>query len=528
MTIEPENEAERLLLEKAQSGGRADVSDLSDPTVRAALLYGLCVHPDDHGVGPKGIKLRGARVTGKLDFEGTTVVRPVWLWKCHFEAPIILRDARTRTVGFDGSTVPGISADRLRTEGMLSLRGVKIKGEVRLIGANINGNFTCSAATLENPGGNALNADGITVTGDVFLDRGFAAKGEVRLIGSKIGGNLVCREATFNNTKKDALSLDRVTVREDIFLDEGFKAKGNVRLLGARIEGGLSCDDATFDAGSPDEDAFSAGRMNVQGLFEWRLERAPVGVVSLDHAHVGRLVDDARSWPAPGRLNLDGFTYDSLAGNAPVGWRERRRWLELQWHEDFRPQPYEQLVAVLRRMGHDRDARQIAIAKQDAYLKKGDPSRRRRLWMGFLRITIRYGNEPWRALGYMAFAVYFAWMIFTNAYHYGFMHPSKERVYLHDCYTGQMSRCKGWSTFDRRWSGDPIQLPADYPEFNSFIYSVDTFLPIVDLHQENYWLPRGDGDWGWFFRLYLWLHIVAGWVLTSVAVAGLTPLIKKD
>ena len=437
MTIAPENEAERLLLEKVQSGKFADVSDLPDTTVRAALLYDLCVRPDDYGVDPKGIQLIGARVTGQLDLEATTVVRPVWLWKCHFEAPIILRDARTRTVSLQGCTVPGISADRLRSEGMLSLRGVKIEGNVRLIGANINGNFECRAATLENPGGDALSADGITVTGDVFLDQGFAARGQVRL-------------------------------------------------LGAQIDGDLDCHNATFDAGSPEAKAFNAERMNVQGLFLCRLERAPVGFVNLDHAHVGRLVDDARSWPAPGRLNLDGFTYDSLAWDAPVAWQERRRWLELQRGKDFRPQPYEQLVAVLRRMGHDRDARQIAIAKQDAYLNRGNPSRRRRLWMGFLRRTIRYGYEPWRALGYMAFAVVFAWMIFSNAYHSGVMHPSKERVYLHDCYTGQASSCKGWSTFDRRWSKEPIQLPADCPEFNSFVYSVDTFLPIVDLHQENY------------------------------------------
>ena len=528
MTIEPENKAERLLLEKAQSGERADVSKLKDPTVRADLLYDLCVRPDGHGVDPKGIKLKGARVTGELDLEGTTVVRPVWLWNCHFEAPIILRDARTRTVGLQGSTVPGIRADRVRSEGMLSLRRVTIEGEVRLSGANINGNFTCRAATLENPGGNALIADGITVTGGVFLDNDFAAKGEVRLVGGTIGGDLGCRKASFDNTEKDALSLDGVTVRGDVFLDEGFAAKGKVSLVGAQIDGDLSCYDATFEARSPDEDAFNAERMNVKGLFLWRLERAPVGVVSLDHAHVGRLVDDARSWPAPGKLDLDGFTYDSLAWDAPVGWRERRRWLELQSKKDFRPKPYEQLVAVLRRMGHERDARQIAIAKQDAYLKRGDPSRRRRLWMGFLRATIRYGYEPWRALGYMAFAVFFAWMIFSNAYHYGVMHPSKERVYLHDCYTGQMSSCKGWSTFDRRWSREPIHLPADYPEFNSFVYSVDTFLPIVDLHQENYWLPSGDKRWGWFFRLYLWLHIAVGWLLSTVAVFGLTGIIKKD
>ncbi len=675
MTIEPENEAERLLLEKAQSGERTDVSELPDPTVRADLLYDLCVHPDDRGVDPKGIQLEGARVTGQLDLEGTTVVRPVWLWKCHFEAPIILRDARTRTVGLQGSTVPRISADRLRLEGMLSLRQVMIEGEVRLAGANINGNFECGAATLENPGGNALSADGITVTGSVILDGGFAAKGEVRLVGATIGGELSCHAATFENPGGSALTADRIMVNGSVFLDRGFAAKGEVRLpggtigaelscqaatfdnpekyalildrinvggnvsldgdfaakgevrlpsakigasllcsgatvenpkgpaliadnaivrenvvfdegftakgevrlrsaeiggdvscvganlenpqgfafnadalsvrgdvvlavgfvargevrlFGAQIDGDFVCVNATFDPGSPEATAFNATRMNVLGQFLWRLERAPVGLVNFDHAHVGRLVDNARSWPAPGNLDLDGFTYDSVAWNGEEAWRERRRWLELQRGKDFRPQPYEQLVAVLRRMGHERDARQIAIAKQDAYLNRGDPSRRRRLWMRFLRATIRYGYEPWRALGYMAFAVGFAWMVFSNAYHYGVMHPSKERVYLHDCYTGEASSCTGWTNFDRRWSKEPIQLPADYPEFNSFVYSVDTFLPIVDLHQENYWLPRGDGDWGWFFRLYLWLHIAVGWLLSTVAVFGLTGIIKKD
>ncbi len=194
--------------------------------IRAELLYDLCVRPDDHGVDPKGIQLKGARVTGQLDLEGTTVVRPVWLWECHFEAPIILLDARTRTVGLQRSTVPGISADRLRSEGMLSLRGVKIEGNVRLTDANINGDFECRAATLENPGGDALSADRITVTGSVFLDRGFAAKGEVRLVGGTISVNLECRKATFDNPGKDALSLDRVTVRGNVFLDEGFAAKG--------------------------------------------------------------------------------------------------------------------------------------------------------------------------------------------------------------------------------------------------------------------------------------------------------------
>ena len=53
-------------------------------------------------------------------------------------------------------------------------------------------------------------------------------------------------------------------------------------------------------------------------------------------------------------------------------------------------------------------------------------------------------------------------------------------------------------------------------------------LPIVDLHQEKYWLPDARKDYGWLYQAYLWLHIIFGWILTTVLVAGLTGLVKKD
>ncbi|MFL5182830.1 MAG: hypothetical protein ACJ8CQ_20180 [Microvirga sp.] len=79
------------------------------------------------------------------------------------------------------------------------------------------------------------------------------------------------------------------------------------------------------------------------------------------------LADDIVSWP-DGRLILNGCEYGLLSGDAPTRWRDRLGWLRKQKYEHLyvhpRPQPFSQLVSVLRRMGHERDARAIAIARR--------------------------------------------------------------------------------------------------------------------------------------------------------------------
>ena len=64
-------------------------------------------------------------------------------------------------------------------------------------------------------------------------------------------------------------------------------------------------------------------------------------------------------------------------------------------------------------------------------------------------------------------------------------------------------------------SNDPL------PNFNAIVYSLDTFAPLIDLHQAKYRLPTG-----WFLRAYLWVHIILGWVLTTLLVVGLTGLVQ--
>jgi hypothetical protein len=208
-------------------------------------------------------------------------------------------------------------------------------------------------------------------------------------------------------------------------------------------------------------------------------------------------VDDEQSWPPAGRLLLDGFEYRALAGTAPLSSTQRLRWLRLQPPRPFAPQPYEQLAKVLRAMGHEQDARAILVAKQKDRLRFAELSRPARAWGRFLGVTICHGYAPWRSLVFIAAFLLLGWGVFGCAGELGVMQSLKESA------------------------SQPLQ---------PFMYSADVFFPFLDLHQETHWLPdpRRAPPWGAVMRWYLWLHIVMGWVFSTLAVAAFTGLVRKD
>ena len=198
----------------------------------------------------------------------------------------------------------------------------------------------------------------------------------------------------------------------------------------------------------------------------------------------------------------------------PIDAKARLKWLHLQPDGlGYLPQPYEQLIAVLRQMGHEDQVAKVAIAKQKDLRKRGDLG-----WLGWIRnwflyLVVGYGYRPWRA---------FLWIIGTGRA----LEAASSRMPIlpnvlvpsdKDAYTEyEKSKME--------------KLPPYYPDFHAPFYSLDVVSPF-DLGQKSSWrlIERWPGDRAyWGYEFYSIIQLIIGWVLLLVAAAVPAGFIKKD
>ena len=352
--------------------------------------------------------------------------------------------------------------------------GFSAQGEVRLPGAHIGGQLTFAGATFTNPEGTALTADGLTVGLDVQCRDRFSAQGEVRLPGAHIGMNLSLNEGRLANLGKTALLADKLTVGQDMFCADGFTATGEIRLLGASI--GASLDLANAKLTNPPGLALGLEEACIKTL---RLPRQrPDGEIDLTNAKVGILADDPGSWPAV--LHLRGFSYDSFE-NQNVSTHVRLKWLK-RHPGRFTPQVYDQLAAAYQRAGDEPAARKVAVAKQWHRRRAFNPLNL--LWY----ITVGYGYRTWLAGIWLVGLVALGTWIFREAY-----------------------------------PAHMMAISSNAPPFHAPVYALDILLPVIGLGEKTAWQPRGS-----VYLYWSWALTVAGWVLATAVVAGLTGILKRD
>ncbi|MER6668256.1 hypothetical protein ABT256_27155 [Amycolatopsis japonica] len=334
----------------------------SSRTVSAALIRDLVRGRRDVEVDPHGLRLRGARITGRLDLANIAGETRVELVDCFLPDGLDLRDGRLPGLVLDRSRFghsaqdPPVDAERFTTSAM-TMKGVVVNartpaGAVRLCGAHL-GVLECDGARLENTSGPALQADRLHVDHGVFLRAGFRATGAVQLVDAHVG-LLDCDGAWLENPAGPALYANGLRVDRAVFLRAGFRATGTapavVRLNGASIEGSLWLDTSE--------------------------------VTRSDQAS-GALIDIAET------------TYGDLPEQIGLS-----RWLELLRARTpgYAAQPYQQLAAVHRAAGHDREVRDILMAQRRDQIRRGGLRWHDRMWARFTGLALGFGYQPWRAL----------------------------------------------------------------------------------------------------------------------------------
>jgi hypothetical protein len=232
-------------------------------------------------------------------------------------------------------------------------------------------------------------------------------------------------------------------------------------------------------------------------------------------------LNSENSWPNQDCLLLDGFVYERFDDRASRNAKIQLDWLHRQPRDKFQflSQPYEQLATVFRNMGREEDARKVMIQKNKDHARHVR-WRLEWLWYGLFGKLIGYGYRPWRAFWISVTLIVIGCLLFNSGYISRIVTPTEENAYA--------------LYMEKDGKGDHFER---YPVFNPFIYSVETFVPFLKLGISQYWMPNANSGvhvnfglavlpTGSLLRWYLWFHIIAGWVLTTLWVGGLTGLVK--
>ena len=531
--------AEKKLIEGCKRGELTTLGNGTRPkrpskarTIRADLLrYLILGGCEQCRLHEKGVQLEGAWIVGELDLSFASAKGAVRLLRCAFAEPIVADQANFDRLVLNGSSLPSLNAQGATIKGHAFLRKLKSTGEVSLSGAEIGGQLSWEGAELNGGEGEALNAQNATIRGGTFL-RKLKSTGEVSFSGAEIVGQLSWDVAELNGEKGKALNAQRMIVR---------------------------------------------------GGFIWRKLKAVVGEVDLNAAHLSDLVDDEQSWKAVSQLMLMGATYENLVG--PHSLPFRKLWLKngAIFNGQFHPQPYQQLAKFYRETGHRHEAREILIEKEReqrkavrASIRKGrrkaesdvpfsvkttlpwswDAIRRwisfylspwlRIGWNWFWDILIRYiagyGYKPWLSLAWLAGMIGIVWIGAFVTWDAGDFAPNSAIVLtspewkavadLPEVYTAISEDAKQMIVEDMTpahpWSA-PDAPGKDYESFYSLAYALDVVVPVLDLGQTDAWAPSpARGDWGYRMFYLQKMFIVLGWVVTAIAAAAISGMIRRD
>jgi len=444
--------------------------------VRAGVVTALLVHPPGQGgsVVP-AVRLRDAVVTGPFDVSYREVDVPVHFDRCRFVQIPRLTGAATRTLQFTDCELPGLDARLLTVRGDLGLSGSVVTGRTSLENAQISGTLHLSRVALLNPGDRALSAGGVVVGGGVVGRGGLRADGESRLIGGRVDGGVLLDGARFARPGGVALCLDGLETNR-LMCTNGFSTDGQLLLRGARISGEVSFHGARLHAADR--------AVRARGMVAGELILMPAeveGLVDLSRVQVGALRDAEDRWPEA--MRLDGLGYDHLLPvGAAIGVAARCRWLARD-RQSYRPQPFEQLAAYYRRLGHDDDARRVLLAKERRRRETLNPLRRVGGYL--LDGLVGYGYRPWLAGAWLALLVAAGTLVFS--------------------------------------ARPPHAIDAEHhPHFAPLVYAMDLLIPIGAFGLRTAYDPTGGTQWvadG---------LIAAGWILATALVAGVSRSLGRD
>jgi cytoskeletal protein CcmA (bactofilin family) len=385
-----------------------------------------------------------------------------------------------------------LSLQGTRVDEDLDMKGVRVGGAVDLEGFQGGGDLLIEACIL----------GGLPSKPGLSLKRAEIA-GEVRIKSSDILSGLDAEKLHAHSLYVEKTFLTRGVWRE---LDEPTLQVVKVRHVG------LSLKDAQLEERAYFKDVTIMGPVSLRYAQMQTLEI----VVEQGSGKEGKDSGIGLS-PLAGWVDLHGISVSRWVFSGPAledkdsetRLRLFSAWLRRQLPH-YSAHPYESLAKALKAEADENAALRILIQKEDDVGLARSLPWWQRFWRGLLRYTVGHGYRPeWALVWILAFIALGAFL-FDLGYREGVMAPASTDVLVQEKY--QKYR----------------EIPKDYPTFSAWAYSIDTFIPFLDLVLEHYWIPNADAGWGGvLLRIYLWIHIGFGWLLSTLFLTGLTGIIRR-
>ncbi len=391
-----------------------------------------------------------------------------------------------------------------RFKGNLAIQRSEFASYLNLIRTQIDGDLDISECQLSQSDAEGDMTD-LEVGGMLDLHATVFA-GRMLFIHSQIGGNLDGRGVRFKYFHQpnpgseidDSVSFDSVTVGgyalfEDAeFLGSSTFAYANfARNLGMeRAQFGYSVDPnksrflfsnmkvgnhaffhQTVFNGTPD---FADAQIN--GNFQADLAQFNATDTLVSFLNLKTEAAEFYGAKFKGSYLVDGFDYRDLKADDATDFLNRAT---------FSQDAYGKLESMSMRQGNEGAANQIYIAQK--WREREHLSPPAKIGNILLYLLVGYGRRPWLAFVWGALFVGIGCLIFRPRE----MEPQKPEYAA------------------RRYS--------------AFWYSLDQFLPFVDLQAAGVWQPRPESRWA---RRYVPVHTLLGWILIPIGLAAVSGLIK--
>ena len=446
----------------------------------------------------------GARFEGeyRVDFGRTSFDVSLYFDRTtNFRGPANFQGIKCSVLSCDGATFRASANFSIMECRSGFFPNTRFEGEVNFGNASVSGNLECDGASFRG----SANFDALRCEGSGYFDGvKFLGEGMVNFSHASFGQDLSC----IGSTVRGYTNLNRLKCEGSAWFDRTqFEGDRGVNLSFAYLGSTLRLIDAHF-TGPVD---LSAARVP-QSLTltdqssTTRFERE----VTLYAATVRVLVLEGNTLPFnEAMLDLREFTFERFFGSE----QQAINFAEAQDPTRFTRDPYVQLERYYENVGKDIQARDVhyrgRLALRENATRKGDRvadwSLGRKVSDWFLRVLTGYGVHTGRIVWAIAFLILLGTVVF-----------SLDEVLPVDQALGATP------SVAVQESGQSSKSPTPKPTvIDRFAYSVDLFIPVLNLHVEEKWEPIQ--VWS---KIYSYIHVIAGWLLIPLFLASWSGLVR--